>query len=274
MTLILRRFFCVMILIVLGVVGISRCLANPLPVDDYYEGNPIPSTQELSVYFKEEFVNITFSSSKVYVSALYTFMNNNSHPIEMSIQLPFNSLWSNEGKPPEDHVLILNKVNFTYEWKNISLEGIVVYGGTNPFKAIEFQLSFSGYEEKEVWIYYSRDYSISKEQGVIGEKIHYHYTYLVGTARVWNHPVKSAKFQFNIPKSICPSIPPHGDIGFTFEENDAWIIGTLEYSDWIPERDRIGFAWTDSRSLVVPGMGFLSPIAVIVVLSLYYKRRR
>ena len=179
-----------------------------------------------------------------------------------------------KGFSPKDHVLILNDVPFTYEWTNVSLEGIVTYGGKDPFQAIEFPLVFSAYEEQEVWIYYSRNYSVSTQYGVIGNKTHYHYTYLIGTARVWNHPIEVATFQVDIPRSICPAFPLHDYPGLAVEETDTWFIGTFEFSDWIPFDDVILIGWTDDRSLMVPGMSVLPLVATLLGLSVFSKRRK
>ena len=174
----LRKALCVTIVISLGMVGFSQSMAIPHSSgnDTNFGGTPISLNQEQSVYFKEEFVNITLTSSRAYVNAFYTFKNKEVNPIEMILLLPFmdcSSSGSEQAIAPEDHVRILNDGNFTYEWVNISLEEITWVLYCN-YKAIEFQLAFSSYEEKGVWINYSRNYCVNIEGDIIIQRETYY----------------------------------------------------------------------------------------------------
>jgi hypothetical protein len=265
---------------------------NPIPVDINWETSPV-SRNNSSVIFKQEVINVTFDSTKANFTAFYTFKNIGSIVQELGILLPFVNYGSSTR--PKNVLLHLNKSEIDYIWQDVN--NVWEYG-EETYQAITFNLSFNPNEEKVIKIEYYRDYMIY--DSVYNNKAHYHFRYLVGTVRNWNHPIDSAYFEFWIPKHICDGFewaPYVNDtwktINNAVKEDATYYIASLEFENWtlpnyigwIPAYDFITLYWTKARPSVFDStiifilsvfQAALIGFCVIVIPSfvVYHKRKK
>ncbi len=238
----------------------NLAIGNPIPIDINWETSPVSTNYNNSVIFKQEIVNVTFDSLKANINAFYTFKNIGITAQDLGILLPFIN-YKGASTGPEDVQLLLNDNEIYYIWQNI--DNIWEYGD-KTYRAISFNLSFNPYEEKMIQIKYYRDYMIY--DSIYNREAYYHFNYLVGTARNWNHPIQSAYFEFWIPKQICDDFewPPYVNITgnnvkdtvkefanyyFASLEFENWTLPTYESNiGWVPAFDFISLHWTKTRS--------------------------
>jgi hypothetical protein len=228
---------------------------NPIPTDGNFETIPLASDYDNTVYFKSEEMLFRFTSSRVFVNANYTFANENQSMININILLPFIIFESNEPKPPVLERLMLDGLDVEYTWKTIQIPS----ASPGDFQAIEFKLSFTGQEEKNVHVQYNRDYQDGV--GSWGSNTeHYHFHYCVGTALAWNHSISEAYFEFWMPKSICDGIDKVKYFE-TVEETSDYYIGSIHHTNWIPEDPWISIGWTNE--VLLSGQQILIVVALI-----------
>ncbi len=243
---------------------------NPVPIgvqitDDDHGGFPLISNNTSSVYFKQEIINVTIGSSKAYIQADYTFMNNDSTPVNMSVGLPFTNYYD-PLKRPENIILTQNQKNLPYVWCEFP------YNSTDyNFNAIMFNLTFNANEEITVHVQYSRNYFISRKYGC-------EYRYLVGTAKSWDHSIESAIFEFRILKRICNQI--FSSIGRSSEsysheirENSHYYIVSIYFQNWIPNTDfsSVGVRWERSYPPDISGI-LIFVIGILAFLFILAKK--
>ena len=238
----LKRLFIITLMVTMFInMAVFTSNGNPVPTRDYtdinYEGFPFISNDTSSIYFKQELINVTFDSSKAYFQADYTFKNNDSTPLNMTITLPFANHY-NYSKKPKNIILTQDQENLPYSWIKYPYDIISIpsYAYHYSLDAILFNLTFNANEEITVHVKYSRNYLISRRYGC-------EYRYLVGTARSWNHSIESAIFEFQIPKRICNNLSRAFDgsreersenLFHKIRENDEFYIANLYFQNWIP----------------------------------------
>ncbi|MHA2154533.1 MAG: hypothetical protein ACXABU_04280 [Candidatus Hodarchaeales archaeon] len=235
---------------------------NPLPSDYNYETIPLASNYNNSVYFKAEDIRFQFTSTRVSINANYTFQNNDSSTVEINILLPFITSKSNEAKPPILEILTLDEIELDFTWQDVQIPSIST---SAIFHAIKFSLLFTGNEEHTVNVQYNRDY-IDGVGSWDSRTLHYNFQYCVGTALAWNHNISWANFEFWIPKKICGDI--NSDWYFdSFEETDTQFIGTIQYSNWLPEDELISIWWTDQ--VLYSHKEFMTTLLILVILGIF-----
>lgn len=272
-----QYLFCTALIFLILINQCDVVLGNPLPfrVDENYGGFPVPANYDCakincSVFFKQEIIKVTFNSSKANINALYSFKNNDSTSINMSIILPLPTY----GK--ELNVsLLLEENEIAYRWLDSrELRVVPILSGSLIFRAIAFNMSFTADEEKTIHVQYSRDYHIVDRWDKWGKKTHYDYSYLVGTARAWNRSLESAYFEFWVPKNLSKNIPQSNE-NMSVRDKFNYFVLSVEYKNWLPSTgdEVIGVAWhktiedwTWINILLLGSVPVLSAIIAILVI--------
>ena len=248
-----QSIFC-LTLILFIIFNVNFCnvtLGNPLPYeyDDNYGGAPVSVNYTSSVFFKQEIINVTLNSSKANVNALYSFKNNGVTSINLSIILPIPwAVWSPEKLQTLNLVLEENHIPIAYTWLDSrDLRDLGDFWKFHIYEGIAFNMSFAAAEEKTVHVKYSRDYEITESDDIVGKNSFYEYTYLIGTARAWNHTLESAYFEFWIPKNLC-SEKPQSNVEMSMKETFDYYILSVEHENWLPSSNDevIGVRWNNT----------------------------
>lgn len=269
-----QYLFCIVLFFFIVFSQCDVALGNPLPfhVDENYGGFPVPANYDCadincSVFFKQEIINVTFNSSKANINALYSFKNNDSTFINMSIILPLPTY-----DKELDVSLLLEENEIAYRWlDNRELRGIRILSGNLFFRAITFNISFTADEEKTIHVQYARDYHIVDRSDVWEKTTHYDYSYLVGTAMAWNRSLESAYFEFWVPKNLSENKPQSNKNMIVREKVNHFVL-SVEYKNWLPSNgdEVIGVAWHKTEDLTWMNIllfgSVLGLIAIITIL--------
>ena len=275
-----QYIFCLALIlfIIFNVYFCNVTLGNPLPYeyDDNYGGAPVSVNYTSSVFLKQEIINVTLNSSRANVNALYSFKNNGTTSINLSIILPIPM---QNPYSPEDHqfltfspILEENHIPIAYKWLNSrDLRDFSIFHGTMIFRGLAFNMSFAAAEEKTIHVQYSRDYYITETEEFEGKINVYEYTYLVGTARAWNCSLESAYFEFWIPKNLCDK-KPQSNVKMSMRETFDYYILSVEHVNWLPSTNDevIGVRWNNTIEnwiwLIILLFGSVPVLSAIIII--------
>ncbi len=263
---------------------------NPIPWDENWELAPIPTDYIGPIYFSEELIQVNFTEIQATVNASYTFTNLNDTKNNLTVYLPFVNYY-NISKRPVVTIIKVDDIIVDYEWQELGINLSTLYRGTlgyEQFYLIELNLQFEANETKELQVDYVRDYM--KYDYPSNSEIYYGYRYFVGSLRLWNQTLDSAKFEFWIPKSICDNIQKPWNSDYLGEnitelhEYENYYYLSVTYENWTfpPQtedkstyiyNDFISVRWTKNKR------GFFStPYSIflghIILLTILWKKKR
>jgi len=267
---------------------------NPIPFDDNWEVSPYPYNYNGSISFVEEYINVTFDKTKANIIATYTFENLNDTTCNATILIPYLNYFNKSNRPIISH-LLLDEYNTSYEWMGLTENFSTIYPYNvlpNEYYLVKIKIPFEANETKVVEIHYTRNYRVYDYY--FNYEIHYSYRYFVGSARLWNHSIESARFDFWIPKTRCDkiSLPGHSNyLGNNISnliEYDNYYFVSVKYENWtLPidddgkplknhSWDFVNIYWTQRKPFyrlpfvqeffffaIIPGIGITSLVIII-----------
>lgn len=212
-------------------------LANPIPIVlDSGSYTPVPYNVT-AIHFKSETV-IAILSDTANVTATYTFKNTANQSVNQTILLPF---WQR----PYNLSLTCNSLELNYSWSiyNTS-EAEDIFNISSPYllffwtniSAINFMLSFEPYEEKTIFVNYTREYERTGSES--------EFRYIARTGALWPHPIENAVFEFKINRTYYKE-PLKWDYDVT--NTTEYVIGNANFSNWTPTMDLI-IHWGEYQS--------------------------
>ncbi|MFX0182436.1 MAG: hypothetical protein ACFE95_05060 [Candidatus Hodarchaeota archaeon] len=234
---------------------------------DANEAQPEPFGGKYLVYFKQEEIIVTLypESGKALVNASYVFHNNAINATDIKIKLPFLS-------KPQVLELILDGVSYTnLTWQLTPIFDEVTGASKRMFESIIFPLHFNSSEDIIVEISYYRNYKkfIPSTPENSSNTVHYSFYYMVGTAKVWNHTIDNAYFEFRVPQEmIIDDIDFDHDSLFSnseIKEDYDYKIFIVEFDNWIPEQYYLGVYWKWIKTTPRSIMFYLENLAVVVI---------
>lgn len=249
------------IIFLIFLLTMQNVMGNPIPGRVFSEGRssgiPFPTDNEdirnMTVYLFKESVKAKINEENVKMEAEYTFRNECNFQVEIDILLPFFN-------DPVDINLKIDGVETSFRSSYIEYEpqselkqGFYWGYGFYFLECIKFPISISPNGTITVNVNYSTKISIYDTS--LNQEVMYWFSYLVGSARYWNHTIDEAYFEFKINKEIY-------DRGFgnNWNESDSgdYIKFYKTYYDWIPEDDFLGLSWERDRSSIEKGVIFIS----------------
>ncbi|MFX0084103.1 MAG: hypothetical protein ACFFAU_00380 [Candidatus Hodarchaeota archaeon] len=284
-------FYAILLVVTLTIsLRVEQGKGNPIPWDENWELAPIPTDYIGPIYFSEEHIQVNFTETQATVNASYTFTNLNETKSNLTVYLPFIN-YDNISQRPVINIIKADGIIVEYEWQELGINLSTVYTSTwgyEQFYLIELNLQFETNETKELQVDYVRDYM--KYDYPSNSEIHYEYRYFVGSLRLWNQPLDSAKFEFWIPTAFCDSIqkPWNSDklgenITELHEYEDYYYL-SVRYENWtLPPRtedkslyiinDFISVRWTKNK-IGIFGTPYNIFLKHIILLTILWKKKR
>lgn len=227
---------------------IPGSMGNPIPQTVYLNsktcGSPCPSDEvdheNLTIYLQKESIIAEINAEEVLMETEYIFCNYGPEEKEIDICLPF---WND----PLDIDLRVNDIMRSFQKTRIDYEiplmhqsGIWEYG-TNSLECIIFKISVPIDDPVRVNVdYKSEPSSYDQFQNDL-----YFFSYLVGSARFWNHSIDDAYFEFRVDNEIYEK----SDVeDWNITESKDHVVFDVTYNDWVPEYDFVGLSWEGNDS--------------------------
>ena len=236
---------------------------------------------------------MTFDKTKANIIAAYTFENLNNTACNTTILIPYVNYY-NEYDRPIISQLLLDGNNINYEWSDLAenFSEIYSYGIHDEYHLVELKIPFEANETKVVKIHYTRDYMVYDYYD--NNEIHYSYRYFVGSARLWNHSIEEASFNFWIPKAMCDNIQEiqenwypdyQGKNTCNITEDENYYFLSVKYENWTLStrqdgkinylNDFVSISWKERKPFyltagfqmllwifIIPGIGITSLIVL------------
>ena len=242
---------------------------------------------------------MTFDKAKANIIAAYTFENLNNTACNTTILIPYVND-SNESNRPIITNLLLDGNNINYEWSDLTENFSEVYQyeiWEDEHYLVELKIPFEANETKVVEIHYTRDYMVYDYYD--NNEIYYSYRYFVGSARLWNHSIEEASFNFWVPKAMCDNIQKIQEYWYkdylgnntsTITEYENYYFLSVKYENWtLPTRqdgsinflnDYVSISWKERKPFYLQA-GFhsllwfvLIPVIGLGSLLMISKRRK
>ncbi|MHA2244887.1 MAG: hypothetical protein ACXADY_07945 [Candidatus Hodarchaeales archaeon] len=270
-----KQLLCMIVLTTLGMTVANQCVANPLPhpEDIFPTGSIIPEDwidfyfSSKSIFLKAEDINVTINENYASVRAIYVLKNNISNTTNLPVILPFSLR-------PSVIELMVNGEEWAYSW--IDTDNIQVPNTYPNFtkrhsivhveESMQFSMIFDSFEEKEVFITYTREYHRIEMNSE--DKINYRFRYIIGTARCWKYPIESAHFEFWIKNTIFDEgyITQYTQFSPQDEHTDfppnstqnGFVSLVVNYNNWMPEYDFLVLSWYKTKPFFSTLFGFFS----------------
>ena len=222
--------------------------ANPIPshipMDGRSGGDPLPKpikNVNTSVYLKEEIIKAKLYEDHACIEAEYTFYSEDSINDEIEICLPFvNDPWDVEVYCNDN---ILSYSGYLLNYCPIDNRSIFFEYPNELLSCIIFKIPVSYNSTTNVLVNYKS--VVSKYDNYYNTEVRYYFSYLVGTARYWNHTIDRAHFEFRISDDLYDS---EKIIRWNRTKKGDEYIFTLTYYNWTPTKDFVSFSWERDRN--------------------------
>jgi len=248
------------VLFVLVTFDMPSAFANPVSTTFFDEGRSggSPATSSIcdEVYFSNESVFADIENTSAKVLAHYTFRNTGDSDVLLPIFLPFHQRsWDIE--------ISQGEVRIGYIWQDIEdyiedIEGLLDDEGMAwllfSTDWISFNISVPAGSSSVVTAKYMSKVSVHSPG--LGQ-YHRIFSYLVGSARLWNHSLDHAFFEFRMPVSLFnEGWDDSSSMVWERKEMDGYCIFTQEFYDWVPDSDYIWLSWDIDNSYEPPSKPF------------------
>lgn len=212
---------------------------NPGPWDENWAASPLAFRYNGSILFEHEYINVTFDETRAIIVANYSFNNPCETASNLTLVIPFLNAY-NASQKPDFSKILLDETIISFEWR--AWDNIALFYPYYPldyhtsYYLIDVNLTLDPFEKKVLSLHYSREYAIYDYYD--NPAIMCEYKYFVGSLQRWNHPIKSAEFEFRVPKTICDDTPEFlqrenlGDNISVFTEYDTFYQVYLKFENW------------------------------------------